>query len=119
MLRIIVQYPFCLLSLKFMTRGMCIITFFSYMTANDLIYNRQSGFQQFHSTETALIKLVDQLLFDMDNNRINGVVLVEYQKAFDMVDHCLLLPKLEIYGLDDHALQWINLICTTEGSVSN
>ena len=75
MLRIIVQYPFCLLSLK-LSRGM-------YMTANDLIYNRQSGFRQFHGTETALIKLIDQLLFDMDNKRITGMVLVDYQKAFD------------------------------------
>ena len=80
---------------------------YAYMTANDQIYNRQSGFRQFHSTETALIKLIDQLLFDMYNNRITGMVLVDYQKAFDMVDHCLLLSKLEIYGLDDHALQWI------------
>ena len=44
-------------------------------------------------TETALIKLIDQLLFDMDNNHITGMVLVDYQKAFDMVDHCLLLSK--------------------------
>ena len=40
-----------------------------------------------YSTETALIKLVDELLFGLDNNHVCGMVLVDYRKAFDMVDH--------------------------------
>ena len=48
-----------------------------------------------YSTETALIKLVDELLFGLDNNHVCGMVLVDYRKAFDMVDHKLLLRKLE------------------------
>ncbi len=69
--------------------------------------NERSGFRKFHSTETALIKLIDQVLFDLDRNRVTGMVLVEYQKAFDMVDHSLLVSKLRICGLDDHAINWI------------
>ena len=52
-----------------------------------------------YSTETALIKLVDELLFGLDNNHVCGMVLVDYRKAFDMVDHKLLLRKLELYGI--------------------
>ncbi|XP_022803272.1 uncharacterized protein LOC111340657 [Stylophora pistillata] len=69
-------------------------------------YSRQSGFGGMHSTETALIKLVDELLFGLDNNHVCGMVLVDYQKAFDMVDQKLLLCKLELYGIVNRELAW-------------
>ena len=62
---------------------------------NDLIYIRQSGFRSKQSTETALIK-IDDLLFNLDNDRVSGMVLVDYRKAFDMIDHTLLLKKPEM-----------------------
>ena len=61
-----------------------------------LIYIRQSGFRSKHSTETALIKIIEDLLFNLDNDRVSGMVLVDYRKAFDMIDHTLLLKKLEM-----------------------
>ena len=64
-----------------------------------MIYSRQSGFRKRHSTETALIEITDDLLFELDKNRVSGMVLMDYSKAFDMVDHQLLLQKLEIYGV--------------------
>ena len=54
-----------------------------------------------------MVKIIDQVLFDLDNNRTTGVVLVDYQRAFAMVDHTLLLSNLKKYGLDDHAIKWI------------
>ena len=60
---------------------------------------RQSGFRKNHSTDTALIQVIDELLFNLDKNRVSGVVLVDYCKAFDMVDHGLLLDKLKVYGV--------------------
>lgn len=53
---------------------------------------------------TVLIKLVDNLLFGLDNNHVCGMVLVDYRKAFDMVDHMLLLRKLEQYGIVNREL---------------
>ena len=50
---------------------------------------------------------VDQLLLDLDNNRVSGVLLVNYCKAFDMVDHNLLLLKLEAYGFTNRAYNWL------------
>ena len=67
---------------------------YSFLCENDLIYIRQSGFRSKHSTETALIKIIDDLLFNLDNDRVSGMVLVDYRKAFDMIDHTLLLKKL-------------------------
>ena len=79
---------------------------YSFLCENDLIYIRQSGFRSKHSTETALIKIIDDLLFNLDNDRVSGTVLVDYRKAFDMIDHTLLLKKLEVYGLSRDSLQW-------------
>ena len=76
------------------------------MCENDLIYIRQSGFRSKHSTETALIKIIDDLLFNLNNDRVSGTVLVDYRKAFDMIDHTLLLKKLEMYGISRDSLQW-------------
>ena len=53
---------------------------------NNLIYPRQSGFRKNHSTDTALIQIIDELLFRLDKNRVSGMVLADYCKAFDMVD---------------------------------
>ena len=77
---------------------------FSFLSENDLLYTRQSGFRPRHSTETALIKVVDDLLFNLDNDCVSGKVLTDYRKAFDMIDHTLLLKKLEVYGLSAETL---------------
>ena len=79
---------------------------YSFLCENDLIYIRQSGFRSKHSTETALIRIIDDLLFNLNNDSVSGMVLVDYRKAFDMIDHTLLLKKLEVYGLNRDSLQW-------------
>ena len=79
---------------------------YSFSCENDLIYIRQSGFRSKHSTETALIKITDDLLFNLDDDRVSGMVLVDYCKAFDMIDDTLFLKKLEVYGLSRYSLQW-------------
>ena len=50
---------------------------------------------------------VDELLLNLDNNRVIGVLLVDYCKTFDMVDHNLLLLKLEAYGFTNRAYNWL------------
>ena len=66
----------------------------------------QSGFRKRHSTETALIGIIDELLFNLDSDRVSGMILIDYCKAFDMVDHSILLQKLQAYGLDNKSLIW-------------
>ena len=71
-----------------------------------LLHKTQSGFRAGHSCETALIHMIDSWLHAIDNGQMIGVVLVDFKKAFDLVDHQILLSKLEIYGIKDEALQW-------------
>ena len=49
---------------------------YDFLNENNLIYSRQSGFRGKHSTETALIKIIDELLFNLDKDRVSGMVLV-------------------------------------------
>jgi len=77
----------------------------------DLLYNLQSAFRPNHSTETALIKLTDELLFNMDNDMVTGLAFVDFRKAFDVINHELLL-KLSIYGANDLSLKWFGSYLT-------
>ena len=79
---------------------------FYYLTINNLIYSNQSGFRSEFGTEAAVAFIVDSLLLNLDKNLINGMVLVDYKKAFDTVDHCILLDKLGAYHLDQSSLDW-------------
>ena len=79
---------------------------YDFLHENNLIYSRQSGFRRKHSTETVLIKIIDDLLFNLDTNKVSDMVLIDYRKAFDMVNHDLLLKKLTAYGIVDKELKW-------------
>ena len=67
---------------------------YSYLCVNNLIYSKQSGFRKRHGTETAFIGIIDELLFNLDSDRVSGMILIDYCKTFDMVDHSILLQKL-------------------------
>ena len=56
--------------------------------------------------------MIDSWLHSIDNGQMIGVVLVDYKKAFDLVDHQIHLSKLEIYGIKDEALQWFKTYLT-------
>ena len=76
----------------------------NFLKENDLFHHLQSGFRNSHSTATALIRLVDQLLFNLDNDKVTGLVFIDYKKAFDLIDHHLLLSKLKVLGVNETSL---------------
>ena len=63
------------------------------MRDNNLLYELQSAFRSGYSTETALIRLTDQIL-TMDNDQLTGLVFIDFRKAFDVIDHELHLKKV-------------------------
>ena len=79
---------------------------YSYLCVNNLIYSKQSGFRKRHSTETALIGIIDELLFNLDSDRVSGMILIDYCKAFDMVDHSIPFQTPQTYGLDNKSSIW-------------
>ena len=78
----------------------------------NLLHKTQSGFRSQHSCETALIHMTDSWLNAMDNGNMVGVVLIDFKKAFDLVDHQILLSKLELYGFARETLLWFNTYLT-------
>ena len=76
----------------------------NFLKENNLFHHLLSGFRKSHSTETALIRLVDQLLLNLDNDKITGLVFIDYKKAFDLIDHQLLLSKLKVLGVNESFL---------------
>ena len=66
----------------------------NYLTSHKLLHSTQSGFRPNHSCETALLQMANQFLEAMNSSQIIGMVMVDFRKAFDLVDHTLLLEKL-------------------------
>ncbi len=79
----------------------------SHLTTNNLFEPLQSGFRKFHSTETALVKVPNDLLMASDSGATSLLILLDLRAAFDTVDHGLLLTRLEsVFGVSGKVLNW-------------
>ena len=77
------------------------------MSGNNALYRKQFGFQEKHSTEHAIMQLVDQINCSFETNMYTLVIFIDISKAFDTVDHKILITKLENYGVKKTNLQWL------------
>ena len=72
-----------------------------------LMPSYQSAYWQYHSCETSLLKLTNDILWSMEEQNITAVLALDLSAAFDMVDHNILLQVLKNqYGIDGKALNW-------------
>ena len=78
----------------------------------DLVADTQFGFRPGHSTQTALLEAANEWFQNIDNGLINGVFFLDLKKAFDIVDHRILLHKIQLYGVDFHTLKWFGSYLT-------
>ena len=80
--------------------------FTAYLNAHDLFSEAQSGFRANHSCETALLQMTEQWLKSINNGEMVGIVFVDFRKAFDLVDHSILLNKLKLYNCSNNCMKW-------------
>lgn len=77
-----------------------------YFSEHNLLYIHQYGFREKHSTAMALVQLMDKFSKALDNNEFTIGIFIDLSKAFDTVDHDILLTKLQLYGIKGVELQW-------------
>ena len=99
---------------------------YKYFDDNQMLADKQWGFRSLHSTIHALHKSVNNWLLNIDNGKANAVIFLDLKKAFDTVNHDILLEKLCLYGVHDNDLSLLKSYlsnrvqcCSVNGKVSS
>ena len=84
----------------------------SHLESNGLICNRQHGFRRGKSCLTQLLHHFDEIIEAFQNGHDVDALYLDYAKAFDKVDHRLLLVKLRKYGFSEKLVKWVESFLT-------
>lgn len=80
-----------------------------HVNENNLLPKNQSAYRQFHSCESALLRLVNDLLDGMEHQEVTALIAIDLSAAFDTVDHDILINVLRTqYGVCGVALDWVD-----------
>ena len=83
----------------------------TYLAENNLLPKLQSGFRRFHSTESAVYRVLSDVYSAVDRGEVALLALLDVSAAFDTVDHAILLNRLSVsYGLSSSALAWFSTL---------
>ena len=85
---------------------------YGFLEFNNHLYTNQFGFRNLHSTNHALITITEKIRKAIDNGEITCGVFLDLQKAFDTVDHEILLSKPEHYGICGVPVKWFKTFLT-------
>ena len=85
----------------------------SYLNSHNLYNTCQSAYRPGHSTETALLKVVNDLFLSINKGNISVLALLDFSSAFDTIDHSILVHRLHTdFGFTDTVLQWFSSYMT-------
>ena len=79
---------------------------YNQLPENQMLYSKEFGFQKGHSTEHAIMQLIDQIKSSFEKNHFTLGVFLDLSKVLDTVDHGILITKLENYGVNGNNLPW-------------
>ena len=83
-----------------------------YLDERGLISKNQYGFRKDHSTTYLMLDLFDRIYSSKGKNNHPGIIFLDIKKAFDTVNHSILLSKLQHYGIKNIALRWFESFLT-------
>ena len=92
---------------------------YSFLNLHNCIYELQFGFRAKHSTNNALFSITEMVRDALDNSNFACGIFIDLQKAFDTVDHEILLKKLEYYGIKGLANKWFNSYLSNRQQCNN
>ena len=85
---------------------------YAFLEQYKCIYDLQFGFRENHSTNHAIISIIQKIQNAIQNNKLAIGVFIDLQKAFDTVNHSILLEKLNHYGISDISNNWFRSYLT-------
>ena len=91
----------------------------TFLADNKILYNYQSGFRKNHSTDSCLSYLNDKILQGFDSGKTTGMILIDLQKAFDTIDHEILIKKLTYIGFSKNYIAWFKSYITNRSFIVN
>ena len=86
---------------------------YAFLESHQLLVRNQFGFRRSRSTPLALRQFTDEMLTNMHNGLLNGVIFLDLKKAFDKVDHTILIHKLKALGVSGTGLAWFQSYLTS------
>ena len=83
------------------------------MNSQDLLHPSQSAYHPGHSTETALLKITNDILRAPEDGDVSVLAVLDLASAFDTINHCILLRRLQsLYGISSTVLSWFESYLT-------
>ena len=88
----------------------------NYFENNNLLSNNQSGFRKNYSTTKSIVEFNDIIFENMNNGKASAAVFIDLRKAFDTVNHSILLKKLSKMGIKNNLFEWCKNYLSTENA---
>ena len=79
---------------------------YNFLELHNILYENQFGFRKDNSTIYALMQITERIKESINNGKFGCGIFIDLRKAFDTVNHDILLLKLEHYGIRDNMLNW-------------
>ena len=91
----------------------------SFLENLNILYDNQFGFRSQYSTEHAILSIVDKIQQAIEKKQYSCGIFLDFSKAFDTVDHTILLKKLEKLGIRGIAKKWFDSYLLRIGNISS